>query len=126
VLGNLLGNAIKFSPECSTVILEVKQGDDARTIFSVEDQGPGILKEDFPRLFDRYWQAQDTASKGTGLGLFICKSIIQAHGGRIEVRSRIGKGSTFCFSLPQSEPQSEPQSRTDALNARPDQSGITA
>lgn len=64
------------------------------------DRGPGIAEEHLPHLFKRYWRARDGAYKGTGLGLFITKSIIEAHGGGIEVASRPGEGASFTIELP--------------------------
>jgi signal transduction histidine kinase len=98
-LANLLGNAIKFSPEGAAVQLELHPEPD-RVRLVVRDWGPGIPEEDLPLIFGRYWQAKDTAHQGTGLGLFIAKSIIEAHGGRIEVASRAGAGSVFTLYLP--------------------------
>ena len=102
VLVNLLGNAIKFSSEDDSVELEaLQEGQQVR--FAVRDHGIGISRDDQAHLFDRYWQATETAYKGTGLGLFICKGIVAAHGGRIRVESELGLGSRFVFSLPASE-----------------------
>ena len=67
---------------------------------TVRDCGPGIAEPDLARIFDRYWQAGPQAHKGTGLGLFITKSIVEAHGGRIEVESRPGQGAAFTVRLP--------------------------
>jgi signal transduction histidine kinase len=99
VLANLAGNAIKFTPAGGSVTIEaVAAGDELR--FSVRDTGPGIPEAERPRLFDRYWQPTRTAAKGTGLGLYIARGIVLAHGGRIWVDSRVGAGSTFSFTLP--------------------------
>jgi signal transduction histidine kinase len=98
-LANLLANAVKHSPKGATVILEfLGQGDRVR--ITVADQGRGIAEEHLPHLFKRYWRARDGAYKGTGLGLFITKSIVEAHGGRIEVASRPGEGASFTVELP--------------------------
>jgi signal transduction histidine kinase len=99
VLSNLLGNAIKFTPEGGSVTVRVTPEQDAAT-FSVVDTGPGILESHLPHLFDRFWRAPRTARLGTGLGLFIAKGIVEAHGGRIWVETKLGAGSTFCFTLP--------------------------
>jgi signal transduction histidine kinase len=66
----------------------------------VSDTGPGIAREEVPLLFDPYWSATRHAKKGTGLGLYIAKGIIEAHGGRIWVDSEPGRGSTFSFAIP--------------------------
>lgn len=99
VLSNLLGNSLKFSPLDSKVILGADTFDDG-IVFSVKDFGSGISEDHLPRLFDRYWQAREHASKGSGLGLSIAKGIVEAHEGRIWVESSLGQGSTFRFSLP--------------------------
>lgn len=106
VLGNLLGNAIKFSPPGGRV--RITAAADAReVVVAITDDGPGISAEDFPRLFDRYWHAQQSSTTlGHGLGLAIAKGIVEAHGGRIWVTSGPGPGSTFSFSLPREQPAS--------------------
>jgi signal transduction histidine kinase len=67
--------------------------------FTVEDNGPGIPDDQIARIFDRFWQVPGTARKGTGLGLFIVKGIVEAHGGKAWVESKVGMGSTFFFTL---------------------------
>ena len=99
VLNNFLTNAIKYSSEEGAITLSVKQ-DKENVIFSVEDRGPGIAPEYLPRLFERYFQVPGSKTKGTGLGLAISKDFIEAQKGKIWVRSEIGKGSVFNFSLP--------------------------
>ena len=69
-------------------------------ILSVRDTGPGIPEDDRDHVFDRYWQAKETAQQGTGLGLSIAKGLVELHGGRIWVAGQPGTGSTFSFSLP--------------------------
>ena len=69
-------------------------------ILSISDTGPGIPPEQQARIFDRYWQAEETAQLGTGLGLSIAQGLVELHGGRIWVNSQPGQGSTFSFSLP--------------------------
>jgi PAS domain S-box-containing protein len=99
VFSNLIGNAIKFTPEGGTITLRAEpRGRDVR--FSVADTGPGIARERLPHVFERYWQADETAKAGTGLGLYICKGIVEAHGGAMSVESEAGRGSTFFFTLP--------------------------
>lgn len=99
VLSNLVGNAIKFTPEGGVVTLRANpRGEEV--LFCVKDTGPGIAEHHIPHVFDRYWQAQKTAHKGTGLGLSIAKGFVQAHGGRIWVKSAFGQGSEFYFTLP--------------------------
>ncbi|WNG19407.1 ATP-binding protein [Cystobacter fuscus] len=99
VFSNLLGNAIKFTPAGGEVLVSAEPGEGS-VRFSVKDTGPGIPPEQLPHLFDRYWQARDKARMGSGLGLFISRGIIAAHGGHIWVDSTVGVGSTFSFTLP--------------------------
>jgi len=99
VFGNLLGNAIKFTPKGGKITIDAEcDGFVAR--FAVCDTGPGIPPEHVPHVFDRYWQAKSTAKLGTGLGLSIAKGIVEAHMGRIWVESEPGKGASFIFTLP--------------------------
>jgi signal transduction histidine kinase len=96
-LTNLLANAVKFSRPDSNVILAIaRQHHDL--LFSVRDSGPGIAPDDLPHIFDKYWRARD--SRGSGLGLFITKRIVEAHRGTLLVDSVVGQGSTFSFALP--------------------------
>jgi signal transduction histidine kinase len=99
VLANLIGNAVKFSPEGA--LIEVRLGAHGEWLrIDVQDEGPGIAPEDLPHVFERYWQASGTAQLGTGLGLFIAKTIVESHGGRISVDSQPGQGSRFSLHLP--------------------------
>ena len=98
VLSNLLGNALKFTPAGGVVVLRVeRQGDEV--VFSVTDTGPGIAAEQLPRVFERFWRADRHSQSGSGLGLFIARSLIAAHGGRIWADSVVGVGSVFSFAL---------------------------
>lgn len=99
VFSNLLGNAVKFSPARGSILIRAKLKE-AEVVFSVSDNGPGIAPENLKHLFDRYWQAKETAKQGTGLGLSIAKGIVEGHHGRIWAESEIGKGATIYFSLP--------------------------
>jgi signal transduction histidine kinase len=95
VLSNLITNAIKFTEEGEIVVsLEEKDG---QAIVRVKDTGTGIAAEIYPKLFTKFTTKSD---KGTGLGLFITKSIIEVHGGKIWAENNSGKGATFTFSLP--------------------------
>lgn len=104
VLVNLIGNAVKFSPAGGEVLLTTEEGADA-VVFSVRDQGRGIPPEKLATIFGRFQQvdASDARVKGgAGLGLAICKSIVERHGGRIWAESQPGEGSTLRFTLPRS------------------------
>jgi signal transduction histidine kinase len=99
-VGNLVGNAIKFTSRGGKVTLAVNRGDNSIR-FRVEDTGVGIAPENIPRLFDRFWQAHESGRGGAGLGLVIAHGIAEGHGGRIEVESQPGRGSTFTLVLPE-------------------------
>jgi signal transduction histidine kinase len=110
VLANLVGNAVKFSPSASEVSLHIeRQGEAVR--FSISDQGPGILPEHLSNIFTRFWQRDPGAKMGTGLGLFIAKTIVDAHGGRIWAESEMARGSTFHFTLQRAELDEVPHQR---------------
>lgn len=106
VINNLMSNAIKFTPAEGRIELGVAQPDEAQVKVWVKDSGVGIPHSEMTELFEKYRQCSNTSSitdsgnKGTGLGLVICKMVVQAHGGRIGVESEEGKGSMFFFSLP--------------------------
>lgn len=101
VLINLIDNAIKYSKPGQKVIIEAHLTRDGMVETSVKDSGVGIPANVIPNLFEKYYRSHRSRDKagGTGLGLFLCKSIIDAHGGKIWVRSREGEGSTFGFTL---------------------------
>ena len=102
VVFNLLNNAFKHAPEGSTVTLSAKSAA-GQAMVEVKDQGPGIEPEHLDHLFDRFYRADESRSRiegGAGLGLAICKRIIEAHEGTIEVESRPGEGACFRFYLP--------------------------
>ena len=107
VFTNLVDNALRFTPPGGQITLSAKQAE-AGIELSVTDTGAGVASEALPRLFDRFYQADpsragaDTAARrrGAGLGLAIVNEIIQAHGGKIGVRSQVGSGTTFTIHLP--------------------------
>jgi signal transduction histidine kinase len=101
-LGNLLGNAIKFSPPGATVWVTVEPRRD-QVLVRVKDQGRGIPADKLETIFGRFEQVDSSDARdkgGSGLGLAICRSIIEQHGGRVWVHSTLGQGSTFSFTLP--------------------------
>jgi len=102
VLANLVSNAIKFSEDGGTIMVRARV-EGSELVVSVQDQGIGIATEALPHLFERFYQADDSGTRwqgGTGLGLYISRQIVEAHGGRIWVDSNVGEGSTFSFALP--------------------------
>lgn len=112
VLHNLIGNAVKYSPEGGQILVaaSVLEGE---VRVSVSDEGPGIPPDKIARLFEMFYRVDSELTKkvrGTGIGLAICKSIVEGHGGRIWVESAVGKGSTFSFSLPLATPSDAPSS----------------
>jgi len=106
VLGNLIANAFKFTPRRGNVaITAVPQA--GGVSITVEDSGAGISADQLPHIFDKFYQADNqaqAATKGTGLGLAIAKEIVEAHGGSIAVKSRVGEGTTFVVTLPAEPP----------------------
>jgi signal transduction histidine kinase len=101
VVSNLLSNSIKFTKEEGSIIItseQKKEGNKNIVVVSVKDAGPGIDSEILPRLFTKF--ASKSEIGGTGLGLYISKSIIDAHRGKIWYDNNIGKGAIFSFSLP--------------------------
>ena len=103
VLNELVGNAIKFSPPETLIRLTAQRVDHGLVCFAIEDQGRGIPPEKLEKIFERFQQgdASDTrALGGTGLGLALCRSIVEQHGGHIWAESAAGQGSRFLFTLP--------------------------
>jgi phosphoserine phosphatase RsbU/P len=98
-LSNLLGNAVKFTPTGGAVTLAARTADGA-VRFEVRDTGPGIGADKLPHVFEQFWRDSQEDRGGAGLGLAITKGIVEAHGGRMEVESRVGEGSTFSFTIP--------------------------
>jgi len=99
ILTNLIGNALKYSQDRVSVHADADDGG-ASVRVSVADRGKGIGDGDLPRIFDRYYRGQRHEGEGLGLGLFIVRKLVEAHGGRIWAVSRPGEGSTFTFTLP--------------------------
>ena len=103
VLTNLLSNAAKFSPQGQAVDVIVERHD-GRIRISVRDRGPGILPEQQAQIFQKFVQVQGADGRekhGTGLGLSVCKSIVEQHGSSLQLESEPGNGSTFFFELPE-------------------------
>jgi signal transduction histidine kinase len=102
VLINLLSNAVKYTPSGGKITLRLS-GTEKEVRFEIADSGPGIAKEDFYKLFDKFERLTAEKQEGTGLGLSITKDIIELHQGRIWVESELGKGSRFIFTLPRGQ-----------------------
>lgn len=98
-LSNLIHNALKFTEPGGAVTLRFSV-DPLHSKFIVADTGRGIAEHEIEKVFEREWQADETAHLGSGMGLYIAKGIVTAHGGEIEVTSEVGKGSTFTVILP--------------------------
>lgn len=99
VISNLVGNALKFTPKGGRISVEAERAAGA-VVFHVADTGQGIAAEHLPHVFDRFWQGRRQGKHGIGLGLAICKGIVEAHGGRIWVESETGRGTTVSFTVP--------------------------
>jgi signal transduction histidine kinase len=112
VFTNLIGNAIRFAPKGSRVVVRArserptettrahKVADATHVRFEVQDQGPGISKAHQQELFEKFFRVPGSPAGGSGLGLFIAKGLVQAHGGAIGVESAAGEGATFWFTIP--------------------------
>ena len=102
VITNLVDNAVKYSQEGTRIILEAVAGRES-VVVTIKDEGIGIPAELREKVFERFYRVKGSKTaevRGTGLGLSVCRGIIQAHGGRIWVESKVGQGSRFRFSLP--------------------------
>ncbi len=102
VLANLVDNAIKYSPDGGPISVSIATNAGMLRI-RVSDRGVGVSQEQAKRLFERFYRAEGSlrrTTRGVGLGLYICRSLVEAHGGRIWVESQPGRGSTFWFTLP--------------------------
>ena len=99
---NLLTNAIKYTQNDEIIELQAIKDEDGNVIISVQDTGIGLSSEDLPNLFERFWQStrSNSSSNSTGLGLYLSRQIIEAHGGKIWAESTRGKGSTISFKIP--------------------------
>ncbi len=103
VFTNLLGNAAKFTPHASAVVIGARR-DGKHVRFWVRDHGPGLTPDAATHVFERFWKGDSADRRGTGLGLYISKRIVEDHGGTIGVHSTSGAGATFWFTVPVSSP----------------------
>jgi signal transduction histidine kinase len=102
VLYNLIQNSIRYTPPDGSIMVKARDGGSEVQV-EITDTGTGILEEDMPHIFQKFYRADDARSRdsgGAGLGLAIARGIVEAHGGRIWVRTQAGEGSTFAFTLP--------------------------
>ncbi|NBD09852.1 sensor histidine kinase [Corallococcus silvisoli] len=120
VVTNLLTNALKYSPQGTPVDVRLSAVHD-QAVVSVSNQGAGLSPRDAARLFDKYYRTEDGRSadgKGLGLGLYISRLIVEAHGGHIWVESEPDRGATFFFSVPLEVPSARPESDSEPLRQR--------
>lgn len=129
VLANLLQNSSKYSEDGSTIVIDAET-DDSVVTFSVSDDGPGIAEKDREGIFKMFYRGDSTKKQfpGSGLGLAVCKSVIDAHGGRIWVEGAAGGGATFKFTIPfkpsrSSSSSSGPATKLQRLTDRPAKNG---
>ncbi|MEM7393842.1 MAG: hybrid sensor histidine kinase/response regulator, partial [Verrucomicrobiota bacterium] len=121
VLQNFIGNAIKFGPEGNVITIRTWLSEDGtKAIMESSDQGPGLKEDDLKNMFQKYARLSNRPTggeKSSGLGLAICKQLMEQHGGEIGVYNNDGKGCTFWFSLPvvTEEAASEPESESEAV-----------
>jgi signal transduction histidine kinase len=115
-LVNVLGNAIKYSNDDSKIYVMVEESGNEVSI-SVQDAGIGIAREDLPHIFEGFHRGKEgrAAAAGAGIGLAVCRQIIEAHNGSIAVESELGKGSVFMVRLPAVEPGTDPKSDLEAV-----------
>ncbi|KAA9005159.1 cell wall metabolism sensor histidine kinase WalK [Paenibacillus spiritus] len=110
VLGNLVSNALKYTPEGGTIALEAEINEEGMLAVTVRDSGIGIPKKDIERIFERFYRVDKARSRnmgGTGLGLSIAREIVKAHGGSISLHSELGQGSRVTFTLPPGKPKGD-------------------
>ena len=102
LMTNLVGNALKFTPRGGGITVLLEEGTEDVTIV-VRDTGPGIPEDELPHIFDRFYRGTNTGearASGSGLGLAIVRSIVEMHGGGIDLTSEVGRGTEFRITLP--------------------------
>jgi PAS domain S-box-containing protein len=107
VLMNLIGNAVKFTPQDGKVTVAMEKNGNDYIQISIADNGPGIRPEEADKIFSKFYQVANVDKQkpqGSGLGLAISKALVEMHGGKIWVESKLGRGSTFYFTLPAQQP----------------------
>ncbi len=121
LLLNLVDNGVKYTPTRGEMMISLER-DDGRIKLRVMDSGIGIAPKDQPHIFDRFFRVDKARSRkagGSGLGLSICKWIVQAHGGEISVESQVGKGSTFTVTLPVALPDPKEMPEAKSISEGP-------
>ncbi len=114
IFTNLINNAIKYSPEGGEVRIVGRKGEDGGVQFSIIDQGMGIPESHLPKVFERFHRVDNRDTRkvgGTGIGLYLVKHLVEAHGGKIWVESEYGKGSNFSFTLPKDIPLQQEETK---------------
>lgn len=124
VINNLLSNAVKFTPEGGVIELIIESGNLDNLVVKIVDSGIGIAEDKIPHLFEVFTKTSQSGTKGekgTGLGLSIIKKIVEKHGGRVEVSSKLGQGSCFKLIFPQLDglPQKMPANKTKTITKKP-------
>ena len=120
-INNLVGNAVRYSPDGATIKLSCDVQADGAGVIAVTDTGPGIAREHQPRLTERFYRVDGSRSRdtgGTGLGLAIVKHVVQRHGGELDIQSELGKGSTFRLVFPAVRVRQAPIDQGDSAVAR--------
>ncbi len=113
VLENLIGNAVKFTSVGGSITVGASR-QEREILIWVKDSGSGIAPDHLPHIFDRFWQARKKERRGIGLGLSICKAIVEAHNGRIWAESAVGVGTTVFFTVPAASP-SQPRTEVSEI-----------
>ncbi|HVV17246.1 MAG TPA: HAMP domain-containing sensor histidine kinase [Polyangia bacterium] len=118
VLSNLIDNAIRFTRRTGRISVELRKEGEVLVV-AVSDDGPGIAPEHLPHLFERFWKAESDGKRGAGLGLYIAKEIVEAHGGRIWAENLPGRGGRISFCLPLASGGEDPGRSPAAAQAAP-------
>jgi len=115
VVINLVENAVKYAPPGSAIDMSASASD-REVVVEVADRGPGIPVGEEARIFEKFYRAKPAREGGVGLGLTICRGIVEAHGGRIWAENRSGGGALFRFVIPL--PDQQPPMETEQMEAR--------
>lgn len=124
VLGNLLSNALKFTPAGGLVRVELHPAGDW-AVLRLADSGPGIPADELPHVFDRFWRGRSGRAAGSGIGLTVVRELVAAHGGTVEAASQPGHGATFTVRLPVQATAPDNRSHTASSQPRPTVGGVS-